>query len=732
MNLCYITGEVLPNRMGGIGTYVANISELLAAEGHDVTLLTHWHPDAPARGLEQAQVTDSGIRIYYLPYVCGNWSIDPAIECPEVIGLSALDISSIFAWTVADALETLIPRHQFEYVEAPEYEAPLSIFLNRRAGRPADDALNQVTCAVHLHSPSHLIFENNDDDTSSAWIQNRRRFELESIRRADAVLAPSAYLAEQVAQELKMDAAGIKVIPYPVGEALPEWDFDESRPEGFHCLYVGRVEPRKGVFEWVEAASEVAREIPDVFFHFVGGPHVRETREKGGRSTAEIIQAFIPPDLRERFIFHQHMPREELGRHYYHADICAVPSRWDNYPNTCMEAMRCGKPVLASNQGGMAEMIEDGRSGLLATSNYGDRVGLMNALRETLLQAIEMPAAERIALGKFARKRIETICDNKNVLAQHDEWRNSLAAGAAGSERSCPGRIHVAVFLTSNHQPEAVRATLESVAAQNSEQVVPILVHNRNTGAEMLPQFARSWASLPGNPEAPQHPVGYSKDVFARLLRDFGSEEDFWCFLTPGMKIRPDFSALCRQTLANCPQDAFCLPWIYDKDDNRIVARSGIDENELLLHPKTADLFGLFRQRSLAPVFKTPLNGYYLGDILRDVMLKLMDARSGGIVVPAIIGDSDRPLDPCCLSNFCLHHPADSHFQLLAAHKSKLDLDLFLHHHTKATHQDRSTPKEAESPKESESSKEQTRKFPQKNNFLKTLAQLPSGFFKKT
>ena len=685
MNLCFITREVAPNLMGGIGTYVANVTELLAKEGHSVTLLTAWHPDAPARGLEQAHICDNGIRIYYLPFVLENWAVDPAIDCPEVIGLSQLDVSSTFAWTVADALEVLIPRHDFAYIEAPEYEAPLSIFLNRRAGLPAEDPLNKVVCVVHLHSPSHLIFENNDDDTSSAWIQHRRRFELESIRRADAVLAPSAYLANQVAGELGIDPAGIQVIPYPLGRPLPEWHFDESRPDGFHCLYVGRIEPRKGAFEWVEATSEVARDYPDTFFHFVGGPHTRETREEE-RSTAEIIQSFIPADLTKQFIFHKHMPREELGRHYYHADLCVVPSRWDNYPNTCMEAMRCGKPVLASNQGGMAEMIEDGHSGWLARSDYGDRQSLKEALHKTLVQAIAATPTERAKLGKAARERIEKICDNRTILETHKAWRASLSTASSTAPKTALGRIYVAIFLTSSIQPDSIQETLESVAAQEGVDVVPVLVHNMNTQANALPEFTRSWASLPGNPEDAQHPTGYSKDIFSRLLGNFGNEDDYWCFLTPGMKIRPAFAKVCRQTLLNCPTDGFCLPWIYDKDKNRIVARSGIDDNELLLHPKNADLFGLFRHRDLAPIFRESPNGYYLGDILRDCMLKLFQAGKTGVVVPNILGDSARPLDPCCLSNFCFHHPADSHFQLLAAHKAKLDLNHFLHQHAQRAH----------------------------------------------
>lgn len=686
MKLCFITRESPPNLMGGIGTYVANLTELLVADGHEVILLTAWCPEAPGKGLDQPFVNDAGVQVYYLPFVVGNWAIDPDLACPEVLGLSQLDVSSVFAWSVADALEVIVPRHGIEYIEAPEYEAPLSIFLNRRSLLPVDDPIQAVPCVVHLHSPSHLIFANNDDDTSSAWIQQRKRFELNSISLADAVLAPSRYLADQVSAELGLPGERFQVIPYPLGKPLPQWDFSGQRPEGFHCLYVGRVEPRKGVFEWVEAASEVVREYPETYFHFVGGPHVRETREAHGRSTAEIIKSFIPADLKSNFFFHAHMPREELGRHYYHADCCAVPSRWDNYPNTCMEAMRCGKLVLASNQGGMAEMIEDEKSGLVAECSYGNRSALKDALKATLVKAIQLDPKSRNAMGQAAKARIERTCDNGHILASLAEWRRELQAQQVQKQKEkvsqkTGGRLNVGIFLTSTSQPDAVNATLESVAALDGSNTHPVLIHNLQTNPDLLPEFVKTWDSLPGNPQAAHHPTGYSKDVFHRLLSR-STESDLWCFLTPGMRLRPDFAKQAFRALNNRREAGFCLPWVYSNERACVTARAAVDESELLLQPGPADLFAVFRRSALATVLSQDLNGYYLGDILRDIMLKLRDGGPAGIVLPKVLAETDRPLDPCCLSNFCLHHPADSHFQLLEAHKSKLDLDLFIHHHT--------------------------------------------------
>src|SRR5205085_689301 len=108
--------------------------------------------------------------------------------------------------------------------------------------------------------------------------------------------------------------------------------------------YSGRLEPRKGVIEFVDAAIEVARERPELHFDFIGS----DNEYDAGTSVQQLVERRIPPDLRGCFRFHGGKPRHEVLSMLRHARIGVVPSRWENFPNTCVEAMSSGLPVLAT------------------------------------------------------------------------------------------------------------------------------------------------------------------------------------------------------------------------------------------------------------------------------------------------------------------------------------------------------------------------------------------------
>jgi glycosyltransferase involved in cell wall biosynthesis len=93
----------------------------------------------------------------------------------------------------------------------------------------------------------------------------------------------------------------------------------------------------------------------------------------------------------------------QLSRIYSAADIYVIPSLQDNQPNTALEAMACGTPVVGFDVGGIPDMVRPGINGLLASA--GDLVGLRAAIAE-LLQCSEKRSAmaiacRRIVMGEY-------------------------------------------------------------------------------------------------------------------------------------------------------------------------------------------------------------------------------------------------------------------------------------------------------------------------------------------
>lgn len=412
-----ICREYPPAPSGGIGTYVAHIAPLLVEAGETVHVIGQlW------RGANQEVEESHGGRliVHRLPYQ--DWDSDGPRFAPWDATLSTLYRSDFppccFAWQAGLLAERLVESEGIDLIEAQEYEAPLWFFQLRRA--LGLGPRRQPPCLVHLHSPTEPIAVHNEWDLTRPDVKVAVRLEEETIRAADALLCPSRFLARQAEERYGLPPDSVRVIHLPLGGSQPLERPPEVWERGSVC-YVGRLERRKGVLEWIDAAVAVARENPGVYFDFVG-PNVLGL---GWISGDDLVEQRIPPEVRDRFVFHGSQPRSELPRFLREARIAVVPSRWENFPNTCVEAMVSGLPVLATRQGGMAELIEDGDSGWLADAATPE------ALTSALHRALATPPERLAEMGQCAAATVDFDCDNRIVLEQHLAFRAEVVQRGA-------------------------------------------------------------------------------------------------------------------------------------------------------------------------------------------------------------------------------------------------------------------------------------------------------------
>jgi len=98
----------------------------------------------------------------------------------------------------------------------------------------------------------------------------------------------------------------------------------------------------------------------------------------------------------------------DLVRYYNESDICVFPSWYENYPAVCLEAMSCGKAVLGSSNGGMSEIIEHKKTGLLFDPF------LPNDFKTKLTLLIK-DSKYAAKLGKNAKKSVDTKFDRTQI-----------------------------------------------------------------------------------------------------------------------------------------------------------------------------------------------------------------------------------------------------------------------------------------------------------------------------
>lgn len=153
-------------------------------------------------------------------------------------------------------------------------------------------------------------------------------------------------------------------------------------------------------------------------------------------------------------------------------DICVTPSLEDNLPNTILEAMACGLPVVAFDVGGAKDAIADGENGALVT------VGDSAALAERLA-ALVTDTAKRQAMGQAARKRAEDIFAPKRQAAAYSALYKSLTK-AAPKTPARPGHAK----RVSENAPSGVLAaawpTFMTYTAQAHQAALDQIERNRN------------------------------------------------------------------------------------------------------------------------------------------------------------------------------------------------------------------------------------------------------------
>ena len=175
-----------------------------------------------------------------------------------------------------------------------------------------------------------------------------------------------------------------KVTVIPNGLDAARFGTRTPRPRLRRIVMVANLRAEKGHDVLFEAAVPLLRSFPDARFDLVGdGPeHERLRARAAALGVAHAVT------------FAGHC--DDVAARLAEADLFVLPSRSEAFPNAVLEAMAAGLPIVASGVGGILELIDDGRTGVLVPP--GDAVVLAEQLHRLMIDA---PRAER--LGTAAR-----------------------------------------------------------------------------------------------------------------------------------------------------------------------------------------------------------------------------------------------------------------------------------------------------------------------------------------
>lgn len=179
---------------------------------------------------------------------------------------------------------------------------------------------------------------------------------------------------------------------------------------GGPVLYSGRLSEEKGVDVLLGAAQRLP---PGTTLRILGDGPARSELEAAAANSGGASVEFVG-----------HVSPSSVRRHLAEASVLVIPSRWnENQPLTVLEAFAAGVPVVASEIGGLPEMIRPGVDGLLVQPN--DPEQLAHALR-TLMNAPEWA----LEMGRSGRRRAE----EEFGPAQHLDRVRSLYESLLGGD----------------------------------------------------------------------------------------------------------------------------------------------------------------------------------------------------------------------------------------------------------------------------------------------------------
>lgn len=234
-----------------------------------------------------------------------------------------------------------------------------------------------------------------------------------AIESADAIIAVSAATREDVLRFFTVPPERVHVIHNGIDtelyrkteetSALERAGVDLGHP---YVLFVGRITRQKGIVHLLDAVPFLAPDVQIVLL--AGQPDTPELARAVESRVAELRTqrggiVWIP----------EMVPRTEVVQFYSHATVFCCPSVYEPFGLINLEAMACECPVVASDVGGIPEVVVDGETGLLvhleidpATGEPIDPLGYARALAEAIQRIVDDPEL-RNRLGRNGRARVE-------------------------------------------------------------------------------------------------------------------------------------------------------------------------------------------------------------------------------------------------------------------------------------------------------------------------------------
>ena len=349
MRVAFVTPEYpseLP-RGGGLASYVRRMAETLAAQGHRAEVFV------PSRA-GSACDEENGVRLHRVRAAVERRPVRAALKLLSLLRWErAARVLTVLldAWWLAAALRRRSAQVRFDLVQSSDYQA-VGLFVAPR-GAP-----HLIRCSIDTRE---IMRRNGVPLGPRSGVDALARW---SLRRADALYAPSRFLARW----LERDGLRVHVLAPP---AYLEVKPAAQRPPGLpgrYFVHFGQLSPVKGSALLADALVRACAQQPDFAMLWAGSDRfglVEACEQKLGRH-------------QDRFRYLGELTRPELYAVVAGAEAAVFPTAFDNLPNAVIETLLLGVPVIGTDGASVDELVVPGEHGTLVPE--GDAEALAQAM----------------------------------------------------------------------------------------------------------------------------------------------------------------------------------------------------------------------------------------------------------------------------------------------------------------------------------------------------------------
>jgi len=379
LRIAFVTSEYVTesNFDGGLANYVHRAALSLKSLGHE--------PIVVVAADRNELFIHKGIEIYRVDANCPF-----PFTTFNLVTLFAFNMS-FYLFVTGRALNRKIAQiHQQNPIDMVQYSHLGGVSLFKKVNVPS---------VVRLSSYTPLARTQGGYEFSHPF-QTRQQeiFERLALKKADAIFGPSKIISKVVEQEIGREV-GIIESPF----LLDTTEFDQSiyreRLEGSeYLLFFGSLSVLKGLVTIADILYTLLSRYPKLKFVFVGKQNAEYQRAPmmnyvWGRAK----------EHRDRVIYLGQLYHEQLYPVIANAKAVVLPSRIDNFPNTCLEAMAHRRVVIGTRGTSFEQLLVDGVSGLLC--DIGDPESLLAAVEK----ALGLTDEKRARIGEMAAARIREL-----------------------------------------------------------------------------------------------------------------------------------------------------------------------------------------------------------------------------------------------------------------------------------------------------------------------------------